>query len=158
MRCIDNPLPTKLVKRPALPCGNVRCCRGPSGATGATGATGAPGATGPAGPSFGATGPTGANGRDGTNGRDGVTGATGANGRDGRDGLTGPVGPTGANGLTPQIGPNGNWFLGSADTGQPACCPGAATEESVSALLAAVRILQAEVDALKGATGPQPRL
>ena len=30
------------------------------------------------------------------------------------------VGAGGANGLTPHIGANGNWWLGNNDTGQPA--------------------------------------
>ena len=33
--------------------------------------------------------------------------------------LIGPPGPQGADGITPTIGANGNWFLGSTDTGKP---------------------------------------
>ena len=33
--------------------------------------------------------------------------------------LIGPPGPKGADGITPTIGANGNWFLGSTDTGKP---------------------------------------
>lgn len=29
------------------------------------------------------------------------------------------VGPRGANGITPTIGENGNWYLGDTDTGKP---------------------------------------
>ena len=116
--------------------------QGPKGATGAqgpkgdTGATGARGATGPAGttptigsngnwflgstdtgkPSRGATGaqgPQGPKGATGAQGPKGDTGATGARG------ATGPQGPQGPAGTTPTIGSNGNWFLGSTDTGKP---------------------------------------
>ena len=37
-----------------------------------------------------------------------------------QNGNTGATGQTGANGITPTIGANGNWFLGATDTGQPA--------------------------------------
>ncbi|MBC5646944.1 C40 family peptidase [Christensenella tenuis] len=47
-------------------------------------------------------------GTDGRNGRDGQDGKDGANGEDGRDG---------ADGQTPYIGSNGNWWIGSTDTG-----------------------------------------
>lgn len=43
-------------------------------------------------------------GEKGDAGAKGATGATGANGKDG---------------VTPSIGSNGNWFLGSEDTGKP---------------------------------------
>ena len=110
--------------------------QGPKGDTGAqgpkgdTGATGAKGATGPAGttptigangnwflgstdagkPSRGATGPQGPKGDTGAQGPKGDTGATGAKG------ATGSQGPAGT---TPTIGSNGNWYLGSSDTGKP---------------------------------------
>nr|DAL41873.1 MAG TPA_asm: collagen alpha 1(VIII) chain protein [Bacteriophage sp.] len=58
---------------------------------GANGDKGDAGATGPAGP-VGPQGPAGAPGKDGT---------------------------AGANGVTPHIGNNGNWYIGSTDTGKP---------------------------------------
>ena len=51
------------------------------------------------------------NGSDvGLKGDKGDTGATGAPGKDGKDGT---------NGITPTIGANGNWYLGTNDTGKP---------------------------------------
>lgn len=44
-------------------------------------------------------------------GNDGKDGSAGKDGKDGKDG---------ANGLTPFIGDNGNWWIGSVDTGVPA--------------------------------------
>ena len=70
---------------------------------GATGSKGDAGATGPAGP-VGPQGPAGAPGKDGTNGKDGVDGKPGA---------------PGADGVTPHIGDNGHWYLGTTDTGKP---------------------------------------
>jgi hypothetical protein len=61
---------------------------------------GNPGAQGPAGPK-------------------GETGATGTPGAQGPKGNTGATGPKGADGVTPTIGTNGNWFIGSKDTGKP---------------------------------------
>ena len=46
--------------------------------------------------------------RNGTNGKDGA---------DGKDGIDGEDGPPGSNGMTPHIGSNGNWYIGSTDTG-----------------------------------------
>lgn len=37
----------------------------------------------------------------------------------GDTGATGPQGPKGADGTTPHIGTNGNWYLGATDTGKP---------------------------------------
>ena len=34
-------------------------------------------------------------------------------------GADGKPGAAGADGITPTIGPNGNWFLGATDTGKP---------------------------------------
>lgn len=65
------------------------------------------------------TGPTGATGATGPQGPKGDTGATGPQGPKGEPGATGPQGPKGADGITPTIGANGNWFLGSTDTGKP---------------------------------------
>lgn len=82
------------------------------GADGAPGKDGSPGAkgdkgeTGPQGPAghVGPQGPAGAPGKDGTNGKDGADGKPGA---------------SGADGVTPHIGDNGNWYLGTTDTGKP---------------------------------------
>ena len=107
--------------------------QGPKGDTGATGAKGATGAQGPAGttptigsngnwflgstdtgkPSRGATGPQGARGPKGDTGAQGPKGDTGATGAKGATGAQGPAG------TTPTIGSNGNWYLGSSDTGKP---------------------------------------
>ena len=45
-----------------------------------------------------------------------LKGATGASGAPGKDGASGSPG---ADGITPHIGDNGNWYIGSADTGKP---------------------------------------
>lgn len=74
--------------------------KGEPGAKGDPGEKGDPGATGPVGPQ----GPAGAPGKDGTNGKDGADGKPGA---------------PGADGVTPHIGDNGHWYLGSTDTGKP---------------------------------------
>ena len=107
---------------------------GPSGENGEDGKDGADGAIGPA-------GPAGENGEDGKDGADGETPYIGDNGnwwigttdtgvkaegQDGADGATGPAGPAGENGEdgkdgadgeTPYIGDNGNWWIGTTDTG-----------------------------------------
>lgn len=70
---------------------------GDKGDTGAQGAKGDTGATGP-------QGPAGVPGKDGAPGKDGVDGKPGA---------------AGADGITPHIGDNGNWYVGSTDTGKP---------------------------------------
>lgn len=51
------------------------------------------------------------------NGKDGLPGPIGLQGP---IGPTGPAGPKGADGISPSIGYNGNWFIGSKDTGVPA--------------------------------------
>lgn len=99
---------------------------------------------------------TGATGEKGDKGDKGATGAAGAAGRDGRDGLNGQDGVgivsaeinadahliltytngkttdlgvvVGADGLTPFIGDNGNWWIGELDTGVKA----AASSEAAS--------------------------
>lgn len=45
-----------------------------------------------------------------------VAGLKGADGAPGKDG---PTGAPGADGVTPHIGDNGHWYLGSTDTGKP---------------------------------------
>nr|DAM60623.1 MAG TPA: nucleoid-associated protein [Caudoviricetes sp.] len=54
--------------------------------------------------------------KDGANGADGSNGKDGTNGKDGADGKPGTAG---ADGVTPHIGDNGNWYLGGTDTGKP---------------------------------------
>ena len=122
--------------------------KGDTGATGARGATGPAGTTPTIGsngnwylgssdtgkPSRGATGPQGPKGDTGAQGPQGPKGDTGAQGAKGDTGARGPQGPqgekgdtgatgargaTGPAGTTPTIGSNGNWYLGSSDTGKP---------------------------------------
>ena len=62
----------------------------------------------------GATGAAGQNGRDGKDGKDGVNGKDGIAGKDGIDGKDGD---------TPFIGTNGNWWIGTTDTGVKAAGP-----------------------------------
>lgn len=49
-----------------------------------------------------------------------IRGPAGADGQDGQDGRDGQ---DGANGITPNIGANGNWWIGGVDTGIPATGP-----------------------------------
>ena len=58
-------------------------------------------------------GPKGDAGADGAPGKDGGTGPQGPKGDPGADGKDG------ANGVTPTIGSNDNWFIGTTDTGKP---------------------------------------
>ena len=45
--------------------------------------------------------------------------SVGPQGPKGDTGATGPQGPKGTDGITPHIGTNGNWYLGTTDTGKP---------------------------------------
>ena len=54
--------------------------------------------------------------KDGAKGADGSNGKDGTNGKDGADGKPGAAG---ADGITPHIGGNGNWYFGTTDTGKP---------------------------------------
>ena len=112
--------------------------KGEPGAKGDPGGKGDPGATGPAGPA-GVPGKDGQKGDPGTPGKDGhspvvtatksgktttirVDGAviaTVEDGADGAPGKDGADGPNGKDGITPAIGANGNWYLGTTDTGKP---------------------------------------
>lgn len=56
----------------------------------------------------------GQDGKDGQNGADGKDGQNGIDGKDGKEGLNGQ---DGKDGDTPFIGPNGNWWIGTTDTG-----------------------------------------
>ena len=136
--------------------------KGDQGDPGEKGATGATGATGPQGPKGDAftyadftaaqlaalTGPQGPKGDTGPTGPQGPTGATGATGETGPQGPTGPKGATGSNGITPTIGSNGNWYLGTTDTGKPSRGATGATGET------GPQGPQGEKGAT-GATGPQ---
>jgi hypothetical protein len=94
---------------------SVADLKGDKGDTGATGPQGTPGAKGDTGPA-GPQGPAGAPGKDGVKGDKGDPGPQGVPGKDGADGKPGAAG---ADGLTPHIGDNGNWYVGSTDTGKP---------------------------------------
>lgn len=48
---------------------------------------------------------------------DGADGSNGKDGTNGKDGADGKPGAAGADGITPHIGGNGNWYLGDTDTG-----------------------------------------
>ena len=50
---------------------------------------------------------------------DGPAGPQGPAGAPGKDGADGKPGVAGADGVTPHIGDNGNWYIGSTDTGKP---------------------------------------
>ena len=110
--------------------------KGPTGPAGPQGPAGAPGKEGTAG-ADGITPHIGDNGNWYIGSTDtgkpsrGVAGAKGSDGAQGEKGATGPAGPqgptgapgkdgtAGADGITPHIGDNGNWYLGSTDTGKP---------------------------------------
>ena len=53
----------------------------------------------------------------GLDGKDGADGINGKDGADGKDGTNGQNGSDGADGNTPFIGENGNWWIGTTDTG-----------------------------------------
>ena len=107
-----------------LDMGSVMGPQGPKGDTGAKGEKGDRGEKGD-------TGATGAKGEKGDKGDKGDPGATGAQGEQGAQGLqgergekgekgdTGAKGDPGTDGTTPTIGANGNWYLGTTDTGKP---------------------------------------
>ena len=52
-------------------------------------------------------------------GAKGEKGDPGERGPKGEPGDTGPAGASGTDGITPSIGENGNWYLGTTDTGKP---------------------------------------
>lgn len=70
-------------------------------------------------PSRGEKGEKGDTGAIGPRGEAGPQGATGKDGTNGKDGVDGKPGAAGADGVTPHIGDNGNWYIGSTDTGDP---------------------------------------
>ena len=65
----------------------------------------------------GVNGKDGIDGVDGKDGADGKNGKDGVNGKDGANGKDGVNGKDGADGNTPFIGENGNWWIGTTDTG-----------------------------------------
>jgi len=68
----------------------------------------------------GCAGQAGKTGTNGVNGKDGLNGTNGTNGLDGTNGLAGTNGlngKNGSNGSSPIIGTNGNWWIGTTDTG-----------------------------------------
>lgn len=79
------------------------------------GADGAPGKDG----SPGAKGDKGETGPQGPKGDPGAAGTPGKDGTNGKDGADGKPGAAGADGVTPHIGDNGHWYLGTTDTGKP---------------------------------------
>lgn len=91
--------------------------KGADGAPGTAGPAGAPGKDGHS-PVVTAT----KSGKTTTISVDGAAIATvedGADGAPGKDGADGKPGAAGADGITPHIGDNGNWYLGTTDTGKP---------------------------------------
>ena len=87
------------------------------GADGKDGAPGAPGTPGKDGHSPVVTATK--SGKTTTISVDGAAIATVEDGADGKPGAAGQTGASGADGITPHIGDNGNWYLGSTDTGKP---------------------------------------
>lgn len=91
------------------------------------GAQGPEGPIGPVGPKGeqgvqdekGDVGPQGPKGDKGDSGPQGPQGETGPQGPVGPAGAPGKDGTNGADGITPSIGDNGNWYLGTNDTGKP---------------------------------------
>lgn len=99
---------------------------GAAGAPGKDGAKGDPGAAGQDGHSpvvtatkSGKTTTISVDGAAIATVEDGADGAPGKNGADGKPGTAGADGAKGADGITPHIGDNGNWYLGATDTGKP---------------------------------------
>ena len=91
--------------------------KGSAGADGRDGAPGAPGAPGKDGHSPVVTATK--SGKTTTISVDGAAIATVEDGADGKPGAAGQAGAAGADGITPTIGGNGNWYIGSTDTGKP---------------------------------------
>lgn len=109
----------------------------PAGEQGPAGPTGPAGPRGPAGPQ-GEPGPAGPAGPSGAQGVSGEQGPIGPQGPAGPAGPEGPQGPKGDPGDTPQIGENGNWWIGGTDTGIPASGGGSGGVESFKGRTGAV--------------------
>ena len=91
--------------------------KGSAGADGRDGAPGTPGTPGKDGHSPVVTATK--SGKTTTISVDGAAIATVEDGADGKPGAAGQAGASGADGITPHIGDNGNWYIGSTDTGKP---------------------------------------
>lgn len=89
--------------------------QGPEGPIGPVGPKGEQGVQG----EKGDVGPQGPKGDKGDSGPQGPQGETGPQGPVGPAGAPGKDGTNGADGITPSIGDNGNWYLGTTDTGKP---------------------------------------
>lgn len=89
--------------------------QGPEGPIGPVGPKGEQGVQG----EKGDVGPQGPKGDKGDSGPQGPQGETGPQGPVGPAGAPGKDGTNGADGITPHIGDNGNWYLGTTDTGKP---------------------------------------
>ena len=89
--------------------------QGPSGPVGPAGPKGDQGVQG----EKGDIGPQGPKGDKGDSGPQGPQGEPGPQGPAGPAGAPGKDGTNGADGITPSIGDNGNWYLGTTDTGKP---------------------------------------
>lgn len=89
--------------------------QGPEGPIGPVGPKGEQGVQG----EKGDVGPQGPKGDKGDAGPQGPQGETGPQGPAGPAGAPGKDGTNGADGITPSIGDNGNWYLGTTDTGKP---------------------------------------
>lgn len=92
--------------------------KGDKGDKGDTGAQGAQGIQGEKGDK-GDKGEKGDTGEQGLQGEQGIQGIQGEKGDKGDPGAPGKDGKDGTNGITPTIGENGNWYIGSTDTGKP---------------------------------------
>lgn len=92
--------------------------QGPQGERGPKGDTGPQGPKGETGPQ-GLPGEAGQKGDVGPQGPIGETGPQGIQGLKGDPGEKGDPGTAGAAGITPHIGDNGNWYIGTTDTGKP---------------------------------------
>ena len=104
--------------------GNVMGPQGPQGVKGEKGDPGAQGEKGEKGDTGakgdkGDQGEQGIQGIQGEQGIQGVQGLQGERGEKGEKGDTGAKGDPGTDGTTPTIGANGNWYLGTTDTGKP---------------------------------------
>lgn len=133
---------------PAGPRGPV----GDVGATGPQGIQGEVGAQGPVGP-VGPMGPAGPQGEIGPMGPQGLQGDMGCIGPEGPEGAPGPagaMGPVGPAGETPYIGTNGNWWIGTVDTGVVANIADILTINPVTGTW-----MIGSVDTGVAATGPQ---
>ena len=109
--------------------------KGDKGDAGAAGAKGDKGDTGAAG-AKGDAGAAGANGTNGTNGKTAYEIAV-ENGFTGTQAewLASLKGNDGANGVTPEIGEDGNWWIGDINTGIPATGGNAGTEDGDATLI-----------------------